>query len=251
VVDVWGHRVRQSTLSDQQLLTVIPARNEAATVGEIVRRVRSVVGGEVLVVNDASTDDTSAQARLAGATVIDLPFGLGAWGAAQTGLRYAKRNYFRVALTLDADGQHHPEELPALLDGWRRSRANVVIGTFPQRLSTAKRIAWRYFRVLTGIGVQDFTSGLRVYDRHAIRVLASRKASLLDYQDLGVLMLLRQKGLKLHEVPTVMSPRRTGGSRVFSSWPMVARYMLHTTVLCFAQFGWRWRFAAARVAARA
>src|SRR6185369_12762119 len=158
-------------------------------------------------------------------------------------LRYAKRNHFRVALTLDADGQHHPEELPALLNGWRSSRANVAIGTFPQRLSTAKRVAWRYFRMLTGIGVQDFTSGLRVYDRHAIRVLASRKASLLDYQDLGVLMLLRQKGLSLHEVPTVMSPRRTGGSRVFSSWPMVVRYMLHTTVLCFAQFGWRWRFA--------
>ena len=105
--------------------------------------------------------------------------------------------------------------------------------------------------MLTGIGVQDFTSGLRVYDRHAIRVLASRKASLFDYQDLGVLMLLRQKGLKLHEVPTVMSPRRTGGSRVFSSWPMVVRYMLHTTVLCFAQFGARWRFAATRTGARA
>ena len=87
--------------------------------------------------------------------------------------------------------------------------------------------------------MQDFTSGLRVYDRRAIGALASRQASLLDYQDLGVLMLLRKKGLKLHEVPTVMSPRRTGGSRVFSSWLMVARYMLHTTVLCFAQFGVR------------
>src|SRR5262249_28664178 len=158
--------------------------------GEIVRRVRAMVGGEIVVINDASDDDTSAQARLAGATVIDLPFRLGAWGAAQTGLRYAKRHRFTTALTLDADGQHHPEELPALLDGWRKSGAHVAIGTFPQRLSAAKRLAWRYFRVLTGIGVQDFTSGLRVYDRHAIRVLASRKASLLDYQDLGVLMLL-------------------------------------------------------------
>ena len=165
-------------------------------------------------------------------------------------MRYAKRHRFRAALTLDADGQHHPEELPGLLDSWRRSGANVAIGTFPQRLSPAKRFAWRYFRVLTGIGVQDFTSGLRVYDGHAIRALASRKASLLDYQDLGVLMLLRKKGLSLHEVPTVMSPRRNGGSRVFSSWLMVARYMLHTTVLCFAQFGWHWR-APAQTRARA
>ena len=229
--------MRKKNDNNQRLLAIIPARNEAATVGEIVRRVRAVVGSAILVVNDASSDDTSAQARLAGACVIDLPSQLGAWGAAQTGLRYAKRNRFTAALTLDADGQHHPEELPTLLDGWRRSGAHVAIGTFPQRLSLAKRLAWRYFRLLTGIGVQDFTSGLRVYDRNAIRVLASRQASLLDYQDLGVLMLLRKKGLDLHEVPTVMSPRRSGGSRVFSSWPMVARYMLHTTVLCFAQIG--------------
>ena len=246
-----GHDVREKSESNQRLLAIIPARNEAATVGEIVRRVRAVVGADILVVNDASDDDTSTQARLAGASVIELPYRLGAWGAAQTGLRYAKRNRYATALTLDADGQHHPEELPALLDGWRRSGAHVAIGTYPQRLSAAKRLAWRYFQLLTGIGVQDFTSGLRVYDRHAIRALASRQASLLDYQDLGVLMLLRKKGLKLHEVPTVMSPRRTGGSRVFSSWPMVARYMLHTTVLCFAQFGMRGRFAAQRAGAHA
>ena len=83
------------------LLTVIPARNEAATVAEIVRRVRAAVGGDVLVVNDASDDDTSAQARKAGAVVLDLPLRLGAWGAAQTGLRYARRNRYAVALTLE------------------------------------------------------------------------------------------------------------------------------------------------------
>ena len=119
--------MRKKNDSNQRLLAIIPARNEAATVGEIVRRVRAVVGSAILVVNDASSDDTSAQARLAGACVIDLPSQLGAWGAAQTGLRYAKRNRFTAALTLDADGQHHPEELPTLLDGWRRFEATGEI----------------------------------------------------------------------------------------------------------------------------
>ncbi len=224
-----------------RLLAVIPARNEAATVAEIVKGVLAFVGCDVLVVSDASIDDTAELARRAGATVIDLPCRLGAWGATQTGMRYAQRNRYHAVLTLDADGQHRPEELPALLAEQRHSRANVVIGTCTQRLSTAKRLAWRYFQLLTGIGVQDFTSGLRVYDRRAVRALASREASLLDYQDLGVLMLLRKKGLTLHEVPTVMSPRCQGGSRVFSSWRMVTRYMLHTTVLCFAQLGVRSR----------
>jgi hypothetical protein len=98
-------------------------------------------------------------------------------------------------------------------------------------------LAWAYFRALTGLGVTDFTSGLRVYSERAIRVLASRDASLLDYQDIGVLMLLRQKGLVLHEAATEMSPRRNGASRVFSSWFTVARYMIATTVLCVAQVG--------------
>ncbi len=223
----------------EPILAVIPARNEAATVAEVVRGVAASLACTVLVVNDASTDATAAAARAAGAVVIDLPWRLGAWGATQTGMRYALRRGFRTVVTLDADGQHHPQALPGLLEALRASGANVVIGTCAARLSAAKRLAWRYFRAITGIGVVDFTSGLRAYDRRALRALAAREASLLDYQDLGVLMLLRKKGLQLLEVPTAMSPRRSGGSRVFGSWPMVARYMLHTTVLCFAQLGAR------------
>ena len=227
----------------RSLLAVIPARNEAATVADVIRGVRQAVDGDVLVVSDASEDATAQLARDSGARVLELPCRLGAWGATQTGMRYAYRHGYRFVLTLDADGQHHTEELPALVAEQRRVGANVVIGTCSERLSAAKRLAWRYFHVLTGIGVQDFTSGLRVYDRRAVRVLASSQASLFDYQDLGVLMLLRRKGLTLHETPARMSPRRQGGSRVFSSWRMVARYMLHTTVLCFAQFSPRHRQA--------
>jgi glycosyltransferase involved in cell wall biosynthesis len=228
------------------LIAVIPAHNEAATVADVVRAVMSAIGGDVLVVSDASDDETVDRARAAGARVLELPCRLGAWGATQTGMRYAYRHGYRRVLTLDADGQHHADELPALLAEQRRLRVNVVIGTCSERLSAAKRLAWRYFHLLTGIGVQDFTSGLRVYDRRAVRVLASPQASLLDYQDLGVLMLLRRNGLTLHETPAAMSPRRQGGSRVFSSWIMVTRYMLHTTVLCFAQFSTQRRHRAKR-----
>lgn len=225
------------------VLAVIPARNEGSTVADVVRGVIAQVGCDVLVVNDASCDDTAAQARAAGATVIDLPLNLGAWGASQTGMRYAQRNLYGTVITLDADGQHHPDTLPLLLATLQETGANVVIGTYAQRLSLAKRIAWRYFRMLTGLPVQDFTSGLRAYDRLAVRALASREASLLDYQDMGVLMLLSEKGFRLREVATVMSPRRSGGSRVFGSWFVVARYMLHTTVLCFARVSVRARIA--------
>ena len=232
------------------VLVVIPAYNEAATVADVVRGVLTHTVAEVLVVNDASSDDTSAQARAAGATVIDLPVNLGAWGATQTGMRYAQRNRYGTVVTLDADGQHHPETLPAMLDTLAGKNADVVIGTFARRLSTAKRIAWWYFRMLTGLPVQDFTSGLRAYSRRAVRALASREASLLDYQDMGVLMLLYKKGFRLRELETPMSPRKAGMSRVFASWFVVARYMLHTTVLCFARVDVRRRIVQ-RAAGRA
>ena len=218
---------------------------------DVVAGVRANTPCDVLVVDDASNDATIAAAEAAGARVLSLSNQLGAWGATQAGIRYAQRRGYRTVVTLDADGQHDPLELPALLAAHRESDANVIIGTCSERLSDAKRLAARYFRFITGIAVQDFTSGLRVYDRRAIRTLASREASLLDYQDLGVLMLLRKKGLTLKEAPTRMSPRRSGGSRVFSSWRMVARYMTHTTVLCFAQISARGRIGRRRAKAGA
>ena len=210
----------------------------------VVRGIVRALGCDVLVVNDASTDATAGIAQEAGARVIVLPLRLGAWGAAQAGLRYAVRNGYDLAITLDADGQHHPEELPALIAAHDAAGAAVTIGACPARLSQAKRIAWSYFRLLTGLTVTDFTSGLRVYDRRAIRALASRQASLLDYQDIGVLMLLRNKGLPIHEAPTAMSPRAAGASRVFSSWLTVFHYMVATTVLCIARVGGPVRAAA-------
>lgn len=225
-----------SDLSDlRRCLVVMPARDESATVGAVVAGVRGLLGCAVLVVDDASSDATAAAAAAAGADVLRLPLGLGAWGATQAGIRYAHRHRFAQVITLDADGQHVAESLPSLIAERERTGANVVIGTCVGRLSPAKRIAWRYLRVLTGLKLADFTSGLRLYDAEAIEVLAGAEASLLDYQDVGVLMLLARSGLTIAETPVAMLPRRAGRSRVFASWPVVGRYMVHTTVLCLAQ----------------
>lgn len=216
-------------------LAVIPARDEVATVAEVVRGVRESLGCRVLVVDDASTDGTAAAARAAGADTLMLPIGLGAWGACQAGIRFAARNGFAGVISLDADGQHLPESLPLLFEAQARTKANVVIGTCIERLSLPKRIAWQYLRLLTGLPLRDFTSGLRLYDVRAVEMLAAPEASLLDFQDVGVLMLLAGKGMKMVETPTPMQPRKEGHSRVFASWAVVARYMFHTTILCISR----------------
>lgn len=216
-------------------LAVMPARNEAATVADVVQGVRAALGCDVLLVDDDSTDDTVALAKAAGATVLRLPLCLGAWGATQAGIRYAHRHGYAGVISLDADGQHRPESLLSLFEAQASSGANVVIGTCVGRLSAAKRVAWQYLRLLTGLDLHDLTSGLRLYDAEAVRILSGPQASLLDYQDIGVLMLLTRRGMTIVEQTVPMHERAVGHSRVFASWFVVARYMINTTVLCLSQ----------------
>ncbi len=218
-------------------VVLIPAHNEEATVGDIVTRVRRLWNCSVVVIDDCSTDATVRVAGVAGATVLPLTIQLGAWGAIQTGLRYALRQGYRTAVTLDADGQHAPEDIGALLRLLATDAADVAIGAFPERASRARRFAWSYFRGLTGLELEDITSGFRAYNAAAMRALASREASLLDYQDVGVLLILRRKGLRIVEAPVAMQPRTAGASRIFRSWWVVGKYMLQTSLLCIARVG--------------
>lgn len=219
-------------------IALIPAYNEETTVGSIVSQVRQRWGLPVVVIDDCSTDATVRTARAAGATVLPLLVQLGAWGAIQTGLRYALRQGYQTAITLDADGQHEPESIGALLEPLAGGLADVSIGAYPERASRARQVAWSYFRKLTGLKLEDVTSGFRAYNQAAMTVLASREASLLDYQDVGVLLILRRKGLHIVEVPVSMQPRVAGASRVFRSWWVVGKYMLHTSLLCLARVGY-------------
>ncbi len=219
-------------------IALIPAHNEAATVGAIVAQVRQLWSCPVVVIDDCSSDATAQTAWNAGATVLPLTLQLGAWGAIQTGLRYALRQGYRTAITLDADGQHEPQDIGLLLQPLVDGQAEVAIGAFPERASRARRIAWSYFRWLTGLELEDITSGFRVYNHAAMTVLVSREASLLDYQDVGVLLILRRKGLRIVEVPVAMQPRVLGASRVFRSWWVVGKYMLQTSLLCLARVGY-------------
>lgn len=218
-------------------IIVIPARDEADAIGEVIAEIRAALDVPILVVDDASRDDTARIARSAGARAISLTLSLGAWGATQTGIRYAHKHGFQTVITMDADGQHISAYLGTLLSPLRHGAADVVIGACPQRASAARHFAWAFFRRLAGFELADLTSGFRAYNRAAIEALSSREATLLDYQDLGVLILLRRCGLNIIEVPVQMRPRSNGASRVFSSWWAVGAYMLHTGLLCLA----RWR----------
>ncbi len=225
----------QQPVHHKPIIILIPAKNEANTIGKVITEVNAKIAATIVVIDDASTDDTANISRAAGAIVLLLPFSLGAWGAIQTGLRYAAKHGFNTAITMDADGQHEADSIPTLLMPLIEKQCDVVIGSYPQRGSFLRRVAWSLFRQLSGVILEDLTSGLRAYNRSAITLLASNAATLLDYQDLGVLILLHRAGLQVIETSITMYPRVDGHSRIFNSWVAVSRYMWYTGILCLAR----------------
>lgn len=221
----------------QSVWIIIPAKNEVDTIGLVVEEIKASCECPIVVVNDGSADETAEAARQAGAIVLEPVLPLGAWGATQAGIRYAHAWGGDIVITMDADGQHESEAVPDLLRLLQDRTADVVIGACPQRASMLRRMAWAIFRRMSGFKFEDLTSGFRAYNRAAMEVLISEEATLLDYQDIGVLILLRKAGLRIAEVPVPMYPRMAGKSRIFSSWFAVGWYMVKTAVLCLA----RWR----------
>jgi glycosyltransferase involved in cell wall biosynthesis len=149
---------------------VIPAFNEGHAIGSIIAGAREhCPGAEVIVVDDASQDDTAAQAEAAGARVIRRPYNLGNGAGVKTGIRAAKGD---VILILDGDGQHDPADIPRLLA--HIPRYDMVIGE-RSRAGQQSVLRWlgnsalnRLGSYLVGLEMRDLTSGFRVMRREVI-----------------------------------------------------------------------------------
>ena len=224
-------------LSLPRCIVIIPAYNESQDIAYVIGQIHKYSNFPVVVIDDASTDDTIIKAKQAGAVVVPLALKLGAWGATQTGLRYALKNKYAYAITMDADGQHLAESLSALIQPIVDKEADVTIGACTTRGSRLRRIAWIIMKRVSGLRLEDLTSGFRVYDRRAIQRLAAWQATLLEYQDVGVLAMLQASGLRIKDVEVDMLPRRTGISRIFYSWTSVIYYMSYTLLLSFTKRG--------------
>lgn len=220
---------------NKPLVVLIPALNEASTIGRIVAEVKTELDCDVVVIDDASVDNTAEEARSAGATVLPLRVQIGAWGAIRTGMCYAFKHGYRVAVTMDGDGQHSAKTIQSVVAPIESKQADVIIGSCIDRGSRTRKIVWALFRKLTTLKVEDLTSGLRAYNRAAISELTSSVTALFDYQDIVVLLYLQKRGLKIAEAPVGMCPRISGHSRVFHSWVAVLRYLLVTSILCLSR----------------
>jgi len=218
-----------------RILIIIPARDEVQNLPFVLEDVKNYGFKNILVIDDSSEDSTFEVACNLGAKVVRLPFPLGSWIALQTGFKYATIWGYDVVVSLDADGQHQGKYIEYLIEPILKHEADVTIGSFWERGDIRKKLAWKIFRILSGIDVTDLTSGFRAYGKNAIKILASSRATLLEYQDVGVLLLLKKSGLKLKEIPVQMNERIYGDSKIFSSYWTILKYLIETFILAICR----------------
>lgn len=164
----------------KSVCVIIPAYNEGKVIAEVVMGIKKQLGkdGVVVVVNDGSRDNTSEQARKAGATVIDHILNSGAGGATATGLSYANQQGYFIAATMDADGQHAPEDVLLGIKEIKDRKLDLLIGSRlidshgMSRLKVIGNWGLSYITyLLFGVKTTDSQSGLRIYSRRALETL--------------------------------------------------------------------------------
>lgn len=211
-----------------ELLIVIPAYNEAENIENVVTYiVENYSQYDYVVVNDGSKDKTAEICRNNGYELLDLPINLGLAGAFQAGLKYAYDKGYSYAIQFDADGQHRPEFIEAML--WKiKEGYDIVIGSRFVNVRKSKSLRMLGSRMLTvaikittGIRVSDPTSGMRMFSRPMIKEFAQN----LNYgPEPDTISYLLKNGAKISEVPVKMEERQFGES--YLNFGGSAKYML-------------------------
>jgi glycosyltransferase involved in cell wall biosynthesis len=207
---------------------IIPAFNEAQSLPHVFEAIEDAeLEAEIVVIDDGSTDETARTAAALGARVLRHPFNMGYGAAIQTGYMYALERGADLLVQMDADGQHDPRQIPAMVEPIRRGECDLVIASRFLEV-TGYRMGWgrtagrRLFAALgrfSGLNVTDPTSGFQAMNSATLELYV-RDFFPHDYPDIDVLVTASRHGLRIRECATVMRPglrvsRLHGGVRAF------------------------------------
>ena len=245
-----------------ECLIIVPTYNNAGTLRDVISRILEL-DLPVLVVNDGSTDETadilaemSDRWASPGASLRD-PIRANAPGEAhlsvithrknkgkgvalKTGFREALRLGYRYAVTIDADGQHFPEDIPLLLS--QAGKRTLVVGSRPVQgadggSSFANRFSNFWFRLYTGCDLPDTQTGFRLYPLQELPSLTLMSAR---YEaELSLLVFSAWKGLRLMPVPVRVAYPEDRVSHFRPTWDFLRISLLNTVLLLLALvYGW-------------
>jgi glycosyltransferase involved in cell wall biosynthesis len=186
-----------------RVLALIPAYNEASHIASVVAG--ALADLPVWVVDDGSTDDTAARARASGAAVLRQTPNQGKGAALRAGFRQAIHEGYDAVLTLDADGQHDPTEIPKFLRAYNAGHANLIIGQrdFSQ-MPPIRRLAnslgqWSFSWAL-GQHIPDNQSGYRLVDRQLMEAMLASSERGFEFE-VEMIVICVERGLVLDWVP--------------------------------------------------
>jgi glycosyltransferase involved in cell wall biosynthesis len=188
---------------------VITAFNEASVISDVVAGLNSAEY-QVLVVDDASTDDTAHRAEAAGARVLQHPINLGQGAALQTGISFALRRGADFIVTFDGDGQHRPDDVPALINALVTQQVDFALGSrflgsalnLPPSRKLLLRAATWFTRLTTGLKLTDAHNGLRAMTRRGASALKLRQNRMAHASE--ILAQIARSGLGYVEVPVTI-----------------------------------------------
>lgn len=191
-----------------KICALIPAFNEAPYIAKVVEETREHIE-TVIVIDDGSDDGTAQIALAAGATCLGSQTNCGKSSALRMGIDFARANDFTHVITLDGDGQHLPQDIPAMLRVAEETRADLVIGTrpFARDLMSRSRyyantIGSRLASALIGCEIKDSQSGFRLFriDKLSKIKLRSRRYEI----EMEVLIKMTQSGCTIAHSPIHM-----------------------------------------------
>lgn len=198
-----------------KVCAVIPAHNEAGTVGEIVRRA-SLFVGKVVVVDDGSTDGTGEEASRAGARVVRNGVNMGKGVALRRGFAEVLKCDFDFAVTLDADEQHAPEEIPRLLERASSGGFDLVGGSRMENLRPmpivrrwTNRLMSLLVSMLAGTNLRDTQCGFRLISRRLLEGVSLKETRFNIESEL--VTRAARKGFRISEIPveTIYGPQKS------------------------------------------
>ncbi|UNX55761.1 glycosyltransferase family 2 protein [Georgenia sp. TF02-10] len=206
------------TLAD--VLVVVPAWNEEEALPRVLGELAEVLpSAGVVVVSDGSRDRTADVARARGVEVLELPFNLGVGGAMRAGFVYARRRGYRAVVQLDADGQHDPREIGALLACQADTGADLVIGARFAGKGTytvrgPRRWAMAFLRAVlsrvAGTRLTDATSGFKLVGPRALAVFARDYPAEYLGDTVEAIVLAARHGLRVRQTGVAMRLRAGG-----------------------------------------
>ena len=185
------------------ILALIPGFQEGPRIAAVVEATRAYL--PVVVVDDGSTDDTASRAESAGATVLRQVPNAGKGAALRAGFRYALEQGAEAVVTLDADGQHDPAEIPAFLAAFEAARPELIVGrrdfgSMPPVRRLSNTLGGWVFSAAVGRRVPDNQSGYRLIGRRLMIALLDSTESGFEFE---VEMIARciALGLPMTDVP--------------------------------------------------